>query len=163
MIESAVKKEITDINHNAEGVGGIALWKGKTDVKTGNVKSKNKYESIREIFSIIDDLELREKHGGKFYFPIYMTKTLEHTDIVDLELSVRSINCLRRAGIMTIGDLCEKVQTSADLKKIRNCGITSIAEIMDHLFAYQYHLLKPEHRGKYLADVVERNLGQRKD
>jgi DNA-directed RNA polymerase alpha subunit len=67
------------------------------------------------------------------------------------------------AGIMTIGDLCEKVQSSTDLKKIRNCGITSIAEIMDHLFAYQYHLLKPERRGKYLADVAERNLGPRKD
>lgn len=163
MIESAVKKEITDIVHDAEDVGRIVPWKGKPDVKTGNAKNKKKYESIREVLSIIDDLELREKHGGKFCFPIYMTKALEQTDIVDLELGVRSINCLRRAGIMTIGDLCEKVQSSNDLKKIRNCGITSIAEIMDHLFAYQYHILKPERRGKYLADVAERNLGPRKD
>lgn len=142
-------------------VGRVPLFSGQIDSK--EEKSKVHYESIREIFSVIDDLDLREKHGGKFYFPIYMTKTLEQTDIVDLELSVRSINCLRRAGIMTIGDLCKKVQSSNDLKKIRNCGITSIAEIMDHLFAYQYHLLKPERRGKYLACVAERNLRPRKD
>ena len=160
MIESTVNR-IPEIDKTSIE-GRVPIFIGQLDSKEEK-KNKGHYESIREAFSVIDDLELREKHGGKFYFPIYMSKTLEKTDIVDLELSVRSINCLRRAGIMTIGDLCEKVQSSTDLKKIRNCGITSIAEIMDHLFAYQYHILKPECRGKYLADVVERNLGPRKD
>lgn len=158
MIESTVNR----IPDRGLTMGKLPVWNEKfysNELK----KDKGHYESIRQVFSVIDDLELREKRGGKFYFPIYMTKTLAQTDIIDLELSVRSINCLRRAGIMTIGVLCEKVQSSTDLKKIRNCGITSITEIMDHLFAYQYHLLKPERKGKYLVDVVERNLGPRKD
>ena len=64
---------------------------------------------------------------------------------------------MKRAGINTIGDLCEKVHSSADLKTLRNCGNTSVAEIMDKLFLYNYQQLKPERRGVYLAKVVEMN------
>ena len=60
---------------------------------------------------------------------------------------------------MTIGDLCKRIRCSADLKQLRNCGTTSVAEIMDHLFAYQYYALKPERRGSYLAKVLEMNAG----
>lgn len=123
-------------------------------------KTTEDFSRIKEIFSAIDELDVHEKHGGKFHFPIYMTESLENTDIDALELSVRSYNCLKRAGIMTIGDLCSKVHGSEDLKSIRNCGKTSMAEIMDHLFAYQYAILKPERRGKYLAHVVEMNANR---
>lgn len=115
---------------------------------------------IKEIFSEIDELNVHEKHGGKFRFPIYMTEKLENTDIEVLELSVRSNNCLKRAGIHTIGQLCDRIHGSEDLKSIRNCGKTSIAEIMDSLFAYQYAQLKPERKGKYLTKVVEMNMEQ---
>lgn len=86
-----------------------------------------------------------------------MTDSLSETDIEVLELSVRSFNCLRRAGIRTIGDLCERVHGSSDLKGIRNCGKTSIAEIMDNLFVYQYAILPESRRGKYLQQVVVMN------
>ncbi len=125
--------------------------------------SKEAYKSIREIFSVVDGLDLRERKGGRFRFPLYMSKNLENTNIEDLELSVRSINCLKRANIMTIGMLCKAVQSSSDLKKIRNCGVTSIAEIMDHLFAYQYNMIRPERREEYLATVIEMNLGPKND
>lgn len=115
---------------------------------------------IKEIFSEIDELNVHEKHGGIFRFPIYMTEKLENTDIEVLELSVRSNNCLKRAGIHTIGQLCDRIHGSEDLKSIRNCGKTSIAEIMDSLFAYQYAQLKPERKGKYLTKVVEMNMEQ---
>lgn len=118
------------------------------------------FYKIKEILDQIPELEVRQKRGGKFRFPIYMSATLASTPIDSLELGVRSYNCLKRAGIHTIGDLCEKVQSSADLKSIRNCGSTSVAEIMDSLFAYQYAVLKPERRGKYLVKVIEMNLMQ---
>ena len=89
-----------------------------------------------------------------------MTEKLEQTDIEVLELSVRSYNCLKRAGISTIGQLCSRVHGSEDLKSIRNCGKTSVAEIMDSLFAYQYAQLKPERRGKFLAQVIEMNINR---
>ena len=121
-------------------------------------KTTEDFACIKEIFSELDKLDIHERHGGKFRFPIYMTESLEKTDIEVLELSVRSYNCLKRAGIMTIGDLCEKVHGCEDLKGIRNCGKTSMAEIMDHLFAYQYSIIKPERKEKFLKQVLEMNL-----
>lgn len=118
-----------------------------------------KYGQIKEILSQTGILDIQESHGGKFRFPIYMTESMSKTDIETLDLSVRSYNCLKRAGIMTIGDLCSKIHGSADLKQLRNCGVTSVAEIMDHLFAYQVSILKPDRRGAYVARVLEMNAG----
>ena len=118
-----------------------------------------KFDKIKEILSATKLLDVEEGRGGQFRFPIYMTETMANTDILDLDLSVRSLNCLKRAKIMTIGDLCNQVRSSSELKKIRNCGSTSVAEIMDHLFAYQVYALKPERRGRYLAEVLEMNTG----
>ena len=47
--------------------------------------------------------------------------------IEDLELSVRSFNCLKRAGINTVAELCEK--TIEDMMKVRNLGKKSLDEI----------------------------------
>lgn len=52
-------------------------------------------------------------------------------DIGELDLSVRSHNCLKRAGIRTIKELSEK--TVYDLYKIRNLGKKSAKEIMQKL------------------------------
>ena len=48
--------------------------------------------------------------------------------IDELELSVRSYNCLKRAGIGTIGELCDR--SEEDMKKIRNLGKKSLEEIL---------------------------------
>ena len=49
----------------------------------------------------------------------------------ELELSVRSYNCLKRAGINTVEDLCTK--TMDDLMKVRNMGRKSLDEILNKL------------------------------
>ena len=49
----------------------------------------------------------------------------------DLELSIRSENCLLRGGIQTIGDLLQK--SREDLLKIRNLGKISLNEIWEKL------------------------------
>ncbi len=51
--------------------------------------------------------------------------------IDDLELSVRSFNCLKRAGINTVEDLCAK--SMDDLMKVRNMGRKSLDEILNKL------------------------------
>lgn len=51
--------------------------------------------------------------------------------IEDLELSVRSYNCLKRVGIDTVGDLTAR--SEADLLDLRNFGEKSITEIKDKL------------------------------
>ena len=52
--------------------------------------------------------------------------------IDDLDLSVRSSNCLRRAGINTVEELCQK--TEEDMMKVRNLGRKSLDEVKKKLF-----------------------------
>ncbi len=51
--------------------------------------------------------------------------------IEDLELSVRSYNCLKRAGITTVEDLANK--SEADMMKVRNLGKKSLDEVINKL------------------------------
>ena len=53
--------------------------------------------------------------------------------IEELELSVRSYNCLKRAGIMTVEDLAKKTQ--GDMMKVRNLGKKSLDEVTNKLYA----------------------------
>ncbi len=53
--------------------------------------------------------------------------------IEDLELSVRSYNCLKRAGIATVEDLANKSQE--DMMKVRNLGKKSLDEVTNKLIA----------------------------
>ncbi len=57
-------------------------------------------------------------------------KVLEMS-IDELELSVRSYNCLKRAGINTVEELCSK--TSDDMMKVRNLGRKSLEEVLAKL------------------------------
>lgn len=52
-------------------------------------------------------------------------------NIEDLDLSVRSNNCLKRASIDTVGDLCQK--TEEDMMKVRNLGRKSLDEVKKKL------------------------------
>ena len=53
--------------------------------------------------------------------------------IEELELSVRSYNCLKRAGISTVEDLASK--SGADMMKVRNLGKKSLDEVTNKLHA----------------------------
>ena len=53
-------------------------------------------------------------------------RVLERT-IEELDLSVRSYNCLKRAGINTVYDLTEK--SEPEMMKVRNLGRKSLEEV----------------------------------
>ena len=57
-------------------------------------------------------------------------KVLEMT-IEELDLSVRSYNCLKRAGINTVEELTNK--TPEDMMKVRNLGRKSLEEVLAKL------------------------------
>ena len=57
-------------------------------------------------------------------------KKLE-TSSDDLDFSVRAYNCLKRAGINTLGDLTEK--TELEMMKIRNLGKKSLKEVIEKI------------------------------
>ncbi len=80
-----------------------------------------------EIMVVKDD-------GGK-------ERVLEMT-IEELDLSVRSFNCLKRAGINTVQDLVNK--SEEDMMKVRNLGRKSLEEVIWKMASLGYNLRKEE-------------------
>ena len=70
-----------------------------------------------------------------------MEKALEMT-IEELDLSVRSFNCLKRAGINTVEDLINKSED--DMMKVRNLGRKSLEEVLAKLDSLGFSLTKDD-------------------
>lgn len=78
-------------------------------------------DTIERMINVVGDNETTEEPGLE-------NSTLS---IDDLDLSVRSSNCLRRAGINTVEELCQK--TEEDMMKVRNLGRKSLDEVKKKL------------------------------
>ena len=85
---------------------------------------------IAKNMSIMSQKELSEKD-----------KMLE-TPIEDLEFSVRSYNCLKRAGIHTVADILAR--TEHDMMKVRNLGKKSLDEVVNKVNSLGLSFKKPE-------------------
>jgi len=68
-------------------------------------------------------------------------KVLEMT-IEELDMSVRSFNCLKRAGIDTVEDLIDR--TEEDMIKVRNLGKKSLEEVIQKLHSLGLDLKKED-------------------
>ena len=68
-------------------------------------------------------------------------KVLEMT-IEELDMSVRSFNCLKRAGIDTVEDLINR--TEEDMIKVRNLGKKSLEEVIQKLHSLNLELKREE-------------------
>jgi DNA-directed RNA polymerase subunit alpha len=86
-------------------------------------------------------------------------RALLDTPVEELELSVRSSNCLRNANIRTIGDLTKK--TEDEITKTRNFGKKSLQEIRDKLQARgldlgmkDYSALKKQLKKQLAGEIV---------
>ena len=62
--------------------------------------------------------------------------------IEELELSVRSFNCLKRSGISTVGDLACKSEN--DMMKVKNLGKKSLDEVIAKLHELGLNLRNEE-------------------
>ena len=79
--------------------------------------------------------------------------------IEELDFTVRTHNCLKRAGINTIADL--QAETEEDLKKVRNLGRRSFEEVLAVLFANGFRIKDdPEEpvEYKFSSRVAETNI-----
>ena len=85
-------------------------------------------EGVSEVESIMSERCDNEKE-----------KVLDLT-IDELDLSVRSFNCLKRAGINTVEDLIGK--TEEDMMKVRNLGRKSLEEVIAKLNSFGFTLKK---------------------
>ena len=60
----------------------------------------------------------------------------------ELDLSVRAFNCLKRAGVNSVGDLINK--SPDEMMKVRNLGKKSLEEVISKLEALGFNLSTPE-------------------
>jgi DNA-directed RNA polymerase subunit alpha len=86
---------------------------------------------IDDHMSLFEAQSVAELAGDTFADLPEEGETVLDTPIEDLDLTVRSFNCLKRQGVNTIGQLNEC--TEADLLNIRNFGAKSIEEVKDKL------------------------------
>ncbi|MEJ5283813.1 MAG: DNA-directed RNA polymerase subunit alpha [Brevinematia bacterium] len=98
------------------------------DALTGAAKILKKY------FSIFVGFEPEDDESSVDVAVVTSRDDIMSKSIADLELSVRSSNCLRAANISTIGQLMS--YTKQDLLNIKNFGRKSLNEIVDKLKLY---------------------------
>lgn len=68
-------------------------------------------------------------------------------NINEFEFSVRAYNCMKRAGINTIGDLTEK--TEEEMRQVRNLGSRGLQEIKDKLTSLGLRFMTEEERKEH--------------
>ena len=115
----AIQEAVREQQHELElTLNDLKLEIAKARAKIAKIQSLFEYEEIKEKFK---ELELEEEfRRSKFEIAVE-----------ELELSVRSYNCVRRAGIRTVYDLIQK--SEEDMMKVRNLGRKSLKEIREKL------------------------------
>jgi DNA-directed RNA polymerase subunit alpha len=80
------------------------------------------------------DVELAEEESEEQALPEFYAAPIE-----ELELSMRSLNCLKRAGITAVGEVMERLEKgAAEMLAIRNFGQKSLEELVGRLKAKGY-------------------------
>ena len=90
---------------------------------------------LRDHFMILKDIdEAKLEHVDEIENDeVEDVSSVQHKMIEDLELSVRSYNCLKRAGITTVEELTQK--TEEEMIHVRNLGKKSLKEVKDKIYS----------------------------
>ena len=87
-------------------------------------------------------------------FPLHYPASMEEITVEELTEDNRSINALKREGIMNVKQLLEKWD---DLRKLRNVGVKTKNIIKQSLMGCYYSNLNTEQRAEWLKEIVELN------
>jgi len=90
-----------------------------------------------------------EDEGSELDEEIEKLKSIIDTPVEELELSVRSSNCLRNINVKTIGDLARL--TEDEISRTKNFGKKSLQEIKDKLMEYGLNL--------GMKDLIDQRMG----
>ena len=104
---------------------------GSISPRDAVVEAANIVNQHMSAFMSLADVEEPAEDASIFATGVEEDNTELDKQIEDLDLSVRSYNCLKRAGIHSVRQLVEFSEN--DLLNIRNFGVKSIAEVKDKL------------------------------
>ena len=85
-------------------------------------------------------------------------RRMAQMSLEELNLSVRSRNCLMRAGLRTFGDLNERLGWEGDISRIRNLGAKSREEIIRVFRGECYARLNAAEKQDYWQRVLDNDL-----
>lgn len=131
-VENTRKEQITDFNCLT-----LEIWTNGT-ISAKDAVSLSAKILIEHLKLFVDlsaethDVEIMVEKGD-----VGKEKNLEKT-IEELDLSVRSFNCLKRAGINTVEDLISK--SEEEMMKVRNLGRKSLEEVIHKLNSLGFSL-----------------------
>ena len=131
-VENTRKEQITDFNCLT-----LEIWTNGT-ISAKDAVSLSAKILIEHLKLFVDlsaethDVEIMVEKGD-----VGKEKNLEKT-IEELDLSVRSFNCLKRAGINTVEDLISK--SEEEMMKVRNLGRKSLEEVIHKLNSLGFNL-----------------------
>ena len=91
--------------------------------------------NLFSLSNVLEDTILKPSQAGQ-------EMKIREMNIEDMDLSVRSYNCLKRANIHTVDDLTKK--TVDDILKVRNLGRKSLDEVIAKLNSYGLSLTEKE-------------------
>ena len=91
--------------------------------------------NLFSLSNVLEDTILKPSQAGQ-------EMKIREMNIEDMDLSVRSYNCLKRANIHTVDDLTKK--TVDDMLKVRNLGRKSLEEVIAKLNSYGLSLTEKE-------------------
>ena len=100
---------------------------------------------------------------GTFHFQVMFSEEQMREDVAVMDLSQRAINCLRRSGINTVGQLVKSFHTKEgetskkQLRKLRNLGQNTADDILIKLFFHQFMVLSENRRKSYIDKILEMN------
>lgn len=100
---------------------------------------------------------------GIFHFQVMFSEEQMREDVAVMDLSQRAINCLRRSGINTVGQLVKSFHTKEgetskkQLRKLRNLGQNTADDILIKLFFHQFTVLSENRRKSYMDKILEMN------
>lgn len=142
---------ITRVNYNVEKTRldedvsfdklTMEVWSNDSIKPTDAVSLASKF--LIEHFQIFTELnQMVSKEDYMYEQEEKVVNKKYETRIEELDLSVRSFNCLKRAGLNTLGDLTQK--TEEEMMRVRNLGRKSLKEVSMKLherglsFKHQY-------------------------
>ena len=125
IVEAARLGQITDYDKLT-----LEIWTNGTILPADALGLSAKLLKDHMTIFINFEEEMEAGHDGGYDGPMVRNENLNRS-VEELELSVRSYNCLKNANIATIGELIQK--TEAEMLKTKNFGRKSLNEIKEIL------------------------------
>lgn len=118
------------------------------------------YKVVEEIYQAIETHGLmptiKRLFGAGTRIQLPFSESSCNTEIEKLELSVRSYNCLKRAGLNTVSNVIDAMHGDS-LWKIRNLGKNSRAEIHVRIYEFGYYSLTERGKKNFVKSLLELN------